>query len=668
MATVEHKVIAKDMASPVLSKIGSSFLSLQNIAIGAGIAIATKLGKDAVESAMKLETAFAKVKTIGELTEDQMSSLEKTSVKFGKSAVDAAEGLYDIYSAGHKGAEGMDILNVAMKTSVAGFTEVKGAASTIIDVMNAYGDAVGDATRVSEILLKGVELGKYTFEEYAGQIGRVTSLGKQMGVEFTELIAILDVLTIKGIDFSEAITAMRGIMNAMVKPTDALKAIFQEWGYATAQNAIDAEGFIGILQRLYEESNGNMELMGEWIPRVRGLTGFITALSGETDQLTKFQNELANSTGILNEKYQIMADTYEQQMKIFKENIEGVKRDIGEGILPFLSEWIDYLSIILDLYQDIKSILPGGMGEELPSRLIKGILPKEFIDILDAYKRYKEMTAPGPEPYSVALDRQVAHAGRIKTIWSEIFEYERKTYGSIGDFAGRVHEITTDIGIQAATMSDKFLDSASKAAKVWEEGVERTMDLIENVMPKVSMDFGKSLVDILSRVGAVEEQGVKGEKGYIPGHHAATPGNINNLLQGILDRMEMQNYIGDEEKRNIEQGIKLQLEAMRTREHMKDIALQTMKQSEFWSSLTHEEQVALADQLGASMQEYISTTDVILSDIAASIKDLKLNPTINVYVDVGGSGETRVETEVQESGGGAGLTWEEMVSRGIQPT
>jgi len=340
MGTVEHKVIVRDQATPILKNIGAGFLNLKNIAIGAGIAIATKFGKECVDSAAKLETAFAKVRTIGELTESQMNELVKASIKYGKSAVDAAAGLYDIYSAGHKGAEGMEILNVALKTSVAGFVDVKDAASSIIDVMNAYGEAAGDAARVSEVLLKGVELGKYVFEDYGGQLGRVTSLAKQLGMEFTELIALLDVLTVKGVDFSEAVTQILGILNAMIKPTDSLKQVFADWGYENAQAAIEVEGFIGVLERLYELSGKNMNIMGEWIPRVRGLQGFVTALSGETDKLAQFQYELANSTGTLDEKYKIMNDTFEQQVAIIKEKWHNTMRGVGRVIIEIANDFI----------------------------------------------------------------------------------------------------------------------------------------------------------------------------------------------------------------------------------------------------------------------------------------------------------------------------------------
>jgi len=96
MGTVTHKVVVQDFASGVLKGIGLSFINLKNIAIGAGVAIATKFGKDCVDAAAKLETAFAKVRTIGELTEAQMNELVEASIKYGKSAVDAASGLYDI--------------------------------------------------------------------------------------------------------------------------------------------------------------------------------------------------------------------------------------------------------------------------------------------------------------------------------------------------------------------------------------------------------------------------------------------------------------------------------------------------------------------------------------------------------------------------------------------
>ena len=671
MGTVEHKVIVRDQATPILKNIGAGFLNLKNIAIGAGIAIATKFGKECVDSAAKLETAFAKVRTIGELTETQMNELVKASIKYGKSAVDAAAGLYDIYSAGHKGAEGMEILNVALKTSVAGFVSVKDAASSIIDVMNAYGEAAGDAARVSEVLLKGVELGKYVFEDYGGQLGRVTSLAKQMGMEFTELIALLDVLTVKGVDFSEAVTQILGIMNAMIKPTDSLKQVFADWGYENAQAAIEAEGFVGVLEHLYELSGKNMNIMGEWIPRVRGLIGFVTALSGEEEKLAEFQKELANSTGVLTEKYEIMANTYEQQMKQLKESIEDVKRSIGESLIPVI---LDTITALKGMYHWAKLVVD--KIAELGSMQFSGI-PSDLGIAIQMGKAVKERAKRYEEEY----ERRKEIEEKLRTIFTRDIQYSAQLFKD-------------KLKIGAGYLKSSAKEAASLIIKSFEALPEKIREELEKLMDQIKEageDLGRGLVETLAKVtvptqralnlqaeiskyeariqdlekrsleaglSEAEENLLKKLRDEVSllkmrSYYGETvkpkTEDISNLLNNILESAKEQKYINEQQLGDIKNGIEIQLRALETREKLKELALEQIKKSDFWGKLTAEQQEKLSSDIGKSMQEYISTTDILLNDIKNAISGLKLSPTIINKIYISGRVEG-VENEVIEEG------------------
>jgi len=75
---------ADDQMSATLSKMSGGIISLKTVAIAAAAAMAISFGKDAVGAAVELETAFAKVRTIGELTAAQMDKVTDMSIKYGR--------------------------------------------------------------------------------------------------------------------------------------------------------------------------------------------------------------------------------------------------------------------------------------------------------------------------------------------------------------------------------------------------------------------------------------------------------------------------------------------------------------------------------------------------------------------------------------------------------
>ena len=81
--------------------------------------------------------------------------------------------MYQIYSATFTGVDATEILEQGMKAAAAGVTDVLSAVDMTTTVLNAYGMAASEATRVNDLLFTAVRYGKTTYEELAGQFGRL---------------------------------------------------------------------------------------------------------------------------------------------------------------------------------------------------------------------------------------------------------------------------------------------------------------------------------------------------------------------------------------------------------------------------------------------------------------------------------------------------------------
>ena len=68
--------------------------------------------------------------------------------------------MYQVYSATFYGADATEILEVGMKSAAAGVTDVMAAVDMTTTVLNAYGMAASEATRVNDLLFTAVRYGK----------------------------------------------------------------------------------------------------------------------------------------------------------------------------------------------------------------------------------------------------------------------------------------------------------------------------------------------------------------------------------------------------------------------------------------------------------------------------------------------------------------------------
>ncbi len=94
-----------------------------------------------------------------------------------------------------------------------------------------------------------------------------------MGVSMEELDASLVAITIGGVKANEAATQLRGVMTALLKPSDGMKQAFRQIGVDSGEAAIATWGFKGTLEQLQKTTDGSATAMATMFQNVRGLAG-----------------------------------------------------------------------------------------------------------------------------------------------------------------------------------------------------------------------------------------------------------------------------------------------------------------------------------------------------------------------------------------------------------
>jgi TP901 family phage tail tape measure protein len=275
---------------------GSAALALAPVSLAASSAGAAvfKFGKD-------FETTMSRVETLAGVSAATVRQFERQIIEMagqlGRTPQELAEGMLVITSAGMRGAEALDVLRVSAQASATGLGDTKAIASAITSAVMAYGEANLSAAQAADVLFATVREGKAEAAEVAPVLGRVVGIASQVGVTFDQVGAFIATFTRLGVDAAEAVTALRGVLSTVLKPTkDAVEAL-REGGTTieALRGAIRERGLTAALNELVDRFRGNEDQLARVIPNVRALAGVLGTAGAQAHNFAQIQQTLSDA-------------------------------------------------------------------------------------------------------------------------------------------------------------------------------------------------------------------------------------------------------------------------------------------------------------------------------------------------------------------------------------
>ncbi len=279
---------------------------------GAGIA-AFKLGKD-------FEVEMTKITSLVGVASDQVDQwgrdILRMAPQLGKAPRELAEALFFVTSAGIRGAEAMNVLEMSAKASAAGLGETKVIADLVTSAVNAYGIENISAAQATDILVGAVREGKAEASELASSMGTVLPIAAEMGIGFEQVAAAQAAMTRTGTDAANASTQLRAIMTSLLSPSRQAEEALNEMGTSSAdlRRQIREEGLLSALADLREMTNRYGEdAMAKVFPNVRALVGVLDLMGENMEDTMKIQEAMNNTLGLTDDAYSKTADTVQHK-------------------------------------------------------------------------------------------------------------------------------------------------------------------------------------------------------------------------------------------------------------------------------------------------------------------------------------------------------------------
>lgn len=343
--------------SKSISKTGDAFTSL-----GAKISLMTAPLTAAATAGLKLNAQFeagmAKISTLVDTNVVSMNKLKQgirdVSDATGESVTDLAEAEYQAISAGVDAAHVTQFLGDTTKAAVAGFTDNKTAIDGVTTVLNSYGMAADQASKITDQMLLTQNLGKTTFGELAQSIGQVTPVAVQLHVSTDELFASLAALTKNGINTAEAMTSVRAVMNSIIKPSSEAAKTAQELGLDFSAAHVQSVGFAKFMDEVKEKTGGNVEVMGKLFSNTRALTGVLSLTGNAANDFKNSLDAMKNSAGATDEAFEkMMKNDPTRATQVALNSLHNAAMDFGAALAPLLLRTSKAIKTLADVLRNM---------------------------------------------------------------------------------------------------------------------------------------------------------------------------------------------------------------------------------------------------------------------------------------------------------------------------
>jgi TP901 family phage tail tape measure protein len=356
--------MAFQAAGNVINNVGESIKSVgsnltQYITVplaAAGTAVFT-FGKN-------FESEMSKVVGLVGVSKDQVDEWGTTILDLaptiGQTPQNLAEGLFYVTSAGLRGAEAMEVLEMSGKAASSGLGETATIADLVTSAMNAYGSENLSASQATDILTAAVREGKAKASELASSMGQVLPLASEMGVSFDQVAASQAAMTKTGTSASEASTQLKSILSGLLKPSQQAEEALEGMGTSSSElrKSIKEKGLMATLGDLRTLTNKYGEdAMAKVFPNIRALSGVLDLMGSNAEDNVEVFDNVANSTGSLEDAFQAASETadfkWNQALSQLQSTAIGFFDTLKVVAVPVMEKITEVLAWVSDAFANL---------------------------------------------------------------------------------------------------------------------------------------------------------------------------------------------------------------------------------------------------------------------------------------------------------------------------
>jgi TP901 family phage tail tape measure protein len=324
---------------------GSKLANLQTglAAVGAGAFL-----KGAIDESTAFQKSLNMTEAVTGSTAQQMDMLRQKALEWGSqtqfSSTQVAGAMAELGKMGNKTNEIISLMPGTMALAAAGEISMAEAANFSMGILNQFGMALDQSTRVADILAKGASGAATSVSGLAAAMNNTGLQASMAGLSIEDTTAALMSMASKNMEGAEAGTMMMNALKQLQVMPDKVRKGFEGMGIdidnfrdATTGQMTDFFGLIGAMK----DAGATGAQLGKMFD-VRSMKAMAILVETNTADLMGYRDQVTNSTGASKE----MADTLKKgltPMIEFQSIMQNLKVIVGtfvtEAINPLLGRF-----------------------------------------------------------------------------------------------------------------------------------------------------------------------------------------------------------------------------------------------------------------------------------------------------------------------------------------
>ena len=203
--------------------LGKTGQTLQSIGTALTTYVTTPLvglGTVAAKTFADFDKGMAEVKAITGATGDEFAKLEQLAIKLGAStafsATEVANAMTEMGKAGWSSTEIYDGMSGVLNAAAASGEDLGLVSTVVADAITGFGLSAKDSARLADLMTQAANGGTIGIGDLGESFKYISPLAKTMGFSVEDVTTAITAMSMSGIKGSQAGTALRTAISAMV--------------------------------------------------------------------------------------------------------------------------------------------------------------------------------------------------------------------------------------------------------------------------------------------------------------------------------------------------------------------------------------------------------------------------------------------------------------------
>ena len=332
------------------------------------------------KAAGEFEQGLAAVGAVTRATTEELKMLSDTAIQAGIatqfSPKEAVEGLTSLATAGQSAQAATETLIPVLDLAAGSLGQlgVAGAAEAVVGTLNAYGMAAGEATDITDKLLRVTQLTNFQAKDFSTGLAKAAAAGGVFGQSLDDTLLVMGQLRNMNIEASSASTAYREATRRLAADQRAQSAVTGAGVDIYDQQTGKIRSLVDVMQDLNVSLADSTEKeRNATVARAFGARGLLAfaaiqkaaatkILPDGTKQVLKgaeaikfLRQELGNAEGTAKEFKDRLLDTFQGQMTLVRGSVQTfitvVGVDMAKAIRPAIESIIGTLNRLIKRWQ-----------------------------------------------------------------------------------------------------------------------------------------------------------------------------------------------------------------------------------------------------------------------------------------------------------------------------